>query len=132
VRNGLRRGFFVGMAGKLAKLAAGVMMTHWTRSKVDNELLAGITREAGGSSEALAEVEDANTARHAYEIWRRDGLDRAPNILCELAARNLREHAKSEAGGEPLELHAIIVDFDTLEPTGASASALEQTRWGKA
>nr|MBA2690988.1 cobalt-precorrin-5B (C(1))-methyltransferase [Rubrobacter sp.] len=49
VRNGLRRGFFVGMAGKLAKLAAGVMMTHWTRSKVDNELLAEITREAGGS-----------------------------------------------------------------------------------
>ncbi|MGH3086971.1 MAG: cobalt-precorrin-5B (C(1))-methyltransferase, partial [Rubrobacteraceae bacterium] len=43
VKNGLRRGFFVGMAGKLAKLAAGVMMTHWTRSKVDNELLAEIT-----------------------------------------------------------------------------------------
>ncbi|MGI8540983.1 MAG: cobalt-precorrin-5B (C(1))-methyltransferase [Rubrobacteraceae bacterium] len=129
VRNGLRRGFFVGMAGKLAKLAAGVMMTHWTRSKVDNELLAEITREAGGSLEALAEVADANTARHAYEIWRRDGLDRAPNILCELAARNLREHAESEAGGEPLELHAIIVDFDTLEPTGASEGALEQTAW---
>src|ERR671912_2058972 len=46
VRNGLRRGFFVGMAGKLAKLAAGVMMTHWTRSRVDNELLAEITAEA--------------------------------------------------------------------------------------
>src|ERR671919_1543852 len=43
VKNGLRRGFFVGMVGKLAKLAAGVMMTHWTRSKGDNELLAQIT-----------------------------------------------------------------------------------------
>ena len=31
------------MAGKISKLAAGVMMTHWTRSKVDNDLLAEIT-----------------------------------------------------------------------------------------
>jgi len=53
VKNGLRRGFFVGMAGKLAKLAAGVMMTHWTRSKVDNDLLAEITAQAGGSSELI-------------------------------------------------------------------------------
>src|ERR671933_172 len=48
VENGLERCFFVGMAGKISKLAAGVMMTHWTRSKVDNDLLAQITREAGG------------------------------------------------------------------------------------
>ena len=33
VKRGLKRCFFVGMAGKLAKLAAGVMMTHWTRSR---------------------------------------------------------------------------------------------------
>ncbi|MBA2443055.1 MAG: cobalt-precorrin-5B (C(1))-methyltransferase, partial [Rubrobacter sp.] len=31
LENRLHRMFFVGMAGKLAKLAAGVMMTHWTR-----------------------------------------------------------------------------------------------------
>jgi cobalt-precorrin-5B (C1)-methyltransferase len=129
VRNGLRRGFFVGMAGKLAKLAAGVMMTHWTRSKVDNRLLAEITREAGGSLDVISDVEAANTARHAYEIWRAAGLHEAPNILCERAAACLREHARSESVGEPLELHAIIVDFDTLEPAGASAGALEQTAW---
>src|ERR671939_408346 len=29
VRNGLARVFFVGMVGKITKLAAGVMMTHW-------------------------------------------------------------------------------------------------------
>jgi hypothetical protein len=40
------------MAGKLAKLAAGVMMTHWTRSKVDNELLADVTTRAGGERRA--------------------------------------------------------------------------------
>jgi cobalt-precorrin-5B (C1)-methyltransferase len=124
VKNGLKRGFFVGMAGKLAKLAAGVMMTHWTRSKVDNELLAEITREAGGSPGLIEEVKGANTARHAYELWRDAGLEKAPYLLCERVAENLREYAE---GG--LEMHAIMVDFDTLEPVGASPGALTLTTW---
>ena len=124
VSNGLRRGFFVGMAGKLAKLAAGVMMTHWTRSRVDNELLAEITAEAGGSSELVEAVKEANTARHAYELWRAASLERAPNLLCERVAKNLRAYA-----GDDLEMHAIMVDFDSLEPVGASPGALELTTW---
>jgi cobalt-precorrin-5B (C1)-methyltransferase len=124
VRNGLRRGFFVGMAGKLAKLAAGVMMTHWTRSKVDNELLAEITTEAGGPPDLVEEVKGANTARHAYELWRAAKLERAPHLLCGRVAENLREYA-----GDALEMHAIMVDFDTLEPVGASPGALELTTW---
>jgi cobalt-precorrin-5B (C1)-methyltransferase len=124
IKNGLERGYFVGMAGKLAKLAAGVMMTHWTRSKVDNELLAGITSEAGGSPELIEEVKSANTARHAYELWRAANLERAPYLLCERVAENLREYA-----GGKLEIHAIMVDFDTLEPVGASPGALELTTW---
>src|SRR5918997_4020326 len=125
LKNGLERGFFIGMAGKLTKLAAGIMMTHWTRSKVDNELLAEITREAGGSPDLVEEVRGANTARHAYELWRAASLQRAPHLLCERVAVNLREYA-----GGRLEIHAIMVDFDTLEPVGASPGALELTTWG--
>ena len=124
VNNGLERGFFVGMAGKLAKLAAGVMMTHWTRSKVDNELLADITREAGGLPALIEDVRRANTARHAYEVWRAARLERAPYLLCERVAENLRAYA-----GGRLEIHAIMVDFDTLEPVGASPGALQLTNW---
>jgi cobalt-precorrin-5B (C1)-methyltransferase len=127
VRNGLKRGFFVGMAGKLAKLAAGIMMTHWTRSKVDNDLLAEITREAGGSPALIGDVERANTARHAYELWRAANLERAPHLLCKRVAENLREYAEGE-----LEIHAVMVDFDTLEPVGASPGALELTTWRSA
>src|SRR5215216_1111686 len=126
VEKGLRRGFFVGMAGKLAKLAAGVMMTHWTRSKVDNELLAEITAGAGGSPELIQEVRAANTARHAYELWRAAHLERAPYLLCGRVAENLREYADGD-----LEMYAIMVDFDTLEPVGASPGALELTAWSK-
>ena len=126
VKNGLRRGFFVGMVGKLTKLAAGVMMTHWTRSKVDNELLAEITEEAGGDAQLVEDVKGANTARHAYELWRAAHLERAPYLLCGRVAENLCDYA----GGE-IEMHAIMVDFDTLEPVGASPGALELTTWSK-
>ncbi|MDP9481235.1 MAG: cobalt-precorrin-5B (C(1))-methyltransferase [Actinomycetota bacterium] len=127
VENGLRRCFFVGMAGKISKLAAGVMMTHWTRSKVDNDLLAGITAKAGGSPELVEEIKSANTARHAYELWRSAGLDTAPHLLCAQAAENLASYAEGK-----LEVHVILVDFDTLDPTGGSPGALELTAWNAA
>jgi cobalt-precorrin-5B (C1)-methyltransferase len=127
IKNGLRRGFFVGMAGKISKLADGVMMTHWTRSKVNNELLARITREAGGSQDLIREIENANTARHAYELWRDAELDEAPNLLCAAASANLTEYAEAE-----LEIHVVMVDFDTLDPAGASLGALELTTWSAA
>ncbi|MGI9122010.1 MAG: cobalt-precorrin-5B (C(1))-methyltransferase, partial [Rubrobacter sp.] len=127
VENGLERCFFVGMAGKISKLAAGVMMTHWTRSKVDNDLLAEITIEAGGSTAVVEEVKGANTARHAYELWRSARLERAADLLCKRAAENLAEYAERK-----LEVHVVLVDFDTLEPAGASPGALALTAKGSA
>jgi len=124
IKNRLERVFFVGMVGKLTKLAAGVMMTHWTRSKVDNELLAEVTEKTGGDAGLVEEVQNANTARHAYELWREAGLEEAPHLLCALAAENLKEYA-----GGKLEAHVIMVDFDTLDPVGASPSALALTTW---
>jgi cobalt-precorrin-5B (C1)-methyltransferase len=124
VKNKLKRVFFVGMIGKLAKLAAGVMMTHWTRSKVDNDLLAQITATTGGSEELVKEVQNANTARHAYELWQDAKLEEAPHLLCALAAENLREYAEGK-----LDVYVIMVDFDTLDPVGASPGALELTTW---
>ena len=124
VENNLERCFFVGMVGKISKLAAGVMMTHWTRSKVDNDLLAEITTKAGGSPDLIGEVNNANTARHAYELWRSAKLDGAADLLCRQAAENLAEYAEGK-----LEVHVILVDFDTLDPAGASPGALELTTW---
>ena len=127
VENGLGTCFFVGMAGKISKLAAGVMMTHWTRSKVDNTLLAEITERAGGSPELIDEIKGANTARHAYELWRAADLEKAPHLLCEEAAKNLETYAEGK-----LEVHVILVDFDTLDPAGWSPGALAKTTWSAA
>jgi cobalt-precorrin-5B (C1)-methyltransferase len=75
----------------------------------------------------VEEVKGANTARHAYELWQSAHLDGAAELLCKQAAENLVEYAEGE-----LEIHVILVDFDTLEPAAASPGALELTAWGPA
>jgi cobalt-precorrin-5B (C1)-methyltransferase len=77
VEEGLRQVVFVGMVGKLTKLAGGVLMTHYTRSKVPLDVLAALEE----STSSL--VAQANTARHAYEIWEEAGVLRvAGDRLC--------------------------------------------------
>jgi cobalt-precorrin-5B (C1)-methyltransferase len=87
VQHEVGRVVFVGMAGKLTKLAAGVLMTHYTRSKVSVGLLGDITRAAGGDAGLAAQVAEANTARHAVELWTEAGLlGRAGTELCRRVA----------------------------------------------
>lgn len=84
---GIGRVVFVGMAGKLTKLASGVLMTHYTRSRVDTALLGRITAAAGGGAALADLVAAANTGRHAYELWEAAGLLRAAgDALCRQVA----------------------------------------------
>jgi cobalt-precorrin-5B (C1)-methyltransferase len=114
---GLRRCVFVGMAGKLAKLGAGVMMTHWTRSRVDPDLLACLTADAGGDPELVAAVGRANTARHAYELWAGTGLSAPCDLLCDQVAANLSRYCDGR-----LDVEVVMVDFESLEAVGRSWS----------
>ncbi len=115
VEHGLARVVFVGMAGKLTKLAAGVLMTHYTRSKVSLELLEDITRAAGGDQDLAERVAHANTARHAAELWDEAGLLAvAGRDLCDRAARVLArfcaELAAAEGKTTP-KIQVIMADF---------------------
>jgi cobalt-precorrin-5B (C1)-methyltransferase len=102
---GIGRVVFVGMVGKLTKLAAGVLMTHYTRSAVDTGLLGRITCAAGGTDELVAAVDGANTARHAYELWEAAGqLRAAGDELCSRVSDVLVRF-----GGLPAEV--AMVDF---------------------
>ena len=114
---------FVGMVGKLTKLAAGVLMTHYTRSKVDTGLLARITRDAGASAELVAAVEAANTARHAYELWTEAGLLRpCGDALCA-AVRVVLQRFSGEIG-RVLPARVAMVDF-----TGGRVVAATEPAW---
>ena len=109
------------MAGKLSKLGAGVLMTHWTRSKVDPQFLAALTAEAGGDDDVVAAVSEANSASHAYELWEAAGLTGAPDVLCAKVARNLAAYVKDR-----IAVDAIMVDFEGASVVGASPGARER------
>ena len=115
VARDLRRCVFVGMAGKLAKLGAGVMMTHWTRSRVEPDLLACLTADAGGDPELVAAVGRANTARHAHELWVAAGLTAPCDLLCDRVADNLSRFCEHR-----LDVEVVMVDFESLDPVGRS------------
>jgi cobalt-precorrin-5B (C1)-methyltransferase len=117
---GLSHVIFVGMAGKLAKLAAGVLMTHYTRSKVDLGLLGEVTTAAGGPVALAAQVTAANTGRHAYELWERAGLLRAAgDELCGRVRSVL-----VRAGQGRLTADVAMVDF-----TGTRVVAATRPEW---
>jgi cobalt-precorrin-5B (C1)-methyltransferase len=124
VEHGLTQVVFVGMAGKLTKLASGVLMTHYTRSKVSTELLGVITTDMGGPAELAAEVAQANTARHAYELWEAAGmLGPCGRELCRRTAEVLERFAAGDgvsgpgpgdlqtAGRGPIAAQVVMVDF---------------------
>jgi len=113
VEHGVTQVVFVGMAGKLTKLASGVLMTHYTRSRVDTDLLAEITTTMGGSPELAERVAGANTARHAYELWEADGLlGRAGRELCRRVAGVLERFAAEAAPDGPgIAAQVVLVDF---------------------
>jgi cobalt-precorrin-5B (C1)-methyltransferase len=123
VQHGLTEVVFVGMIGKLTKLASGVLMTHYTRSKVDTSLLAGITAAHGGTPEDIAEIRSAPTARRAYELWETGGLLRAcGDDVCARVADTLRRF--SAEAGAALVAKVAMVDF-----TGQSVVAATEPGW---
>jgi len=111
-RGGIRRIVFAGMAGKLTKLADGVLMTHYTRSKVSTGLLADITAAAGGAAELTAQVAEANTARHALELWQAADLAHAAGTeLCRRTADVISRFCAGLASGYAPQVEVIMVDF---------------------
>ncbi len=86
---GFERAVFVGMAGKITKLAAGVMMTHFRRSKVDGELLAEVARESGAPADIVAAATETATARHFFEVCMAAGAVEPLRRLCRARRRGL-------------------------------------------
>jgi cobalt-precorrin-5B (C1)-methyltransferase len=120
VERGVDRVVFVGMIGKLTKLAAGVLMTHYTRSAVDTGLLGRLTAQSGGAPDLVAEVGTANTARHAYELWAGAGVLRAAaDVLCERVRRVLTRFTGGRIGAD-----VAMVDF-----TGRTVVAATEPGW---
>lgn len=116
VEAGVGEVLFVGMIGKLTKLASGVLMTHYTRSKVDLSVLAELTGAAGGDAALAAEVGRANTARHGYELWEAAGLlGAAGELLCRRVAAVLEAFTEGAVRAE-----VVLLDAAGVRPVAAS------------
>jgi len=103
---GIERITWVGMAGKIAKLAAGVLMTHYRRSKVDGELLAEVAAVTHAPPAVVEAATATATARHFAEVCLVHDC-RAP--LAELCRRAARACAAHVDGG--LAVEVVMVDF---------------------
>ena len=104
---GMHRAVFVGMVGKITKLAAGVMMTHFHRTQVDTELLAEVARAANAPPEIIEAATATATARHFFEVCTSVGVLEPLYELCRRAAANCAAHV---SGALDVEVH--LVDFD--------------------
>ncbi len=104
---GMRRVVFVGMAGKITKLAAGVMMTHFHRSKVDGELMADAARLTGAPPAVVDAATATATARHFFEVCVEEECVGPLELLCRRAAEACRRHARGA-----LDVDVVMVDFD--------------------
>jgi len=104
---GIGRVVLVAMAGKIAKLAAGVMMTHFHRSKVDTELLGVVAAGCGAPAAVVAAATETATARHFFEVCVAEGVVEPLTRMCVLARDNCRAH-----GGGSLRCEVVMVDFE--------------------
>jgi cobalt-precorrin-5B (C1)-methyltransferase len=104
---GIKHVVFVGMAGKITKLAAGVMMTHFHRSKVDGALLARAARATGAPPVVVDAATATATARHFYETCVASNCIAPLTWLCARA----RVACEAHVGGA-LGVEVVLVDFD--------------------
>lgn len=104
---GMSGALWVGMAGKIAKLAAGVLMTHFHRSAVDGDVLAAAARLSNAPAQVIAAATETATARHFYEACVAAGATDALAALCEQAAVACRAHV-----ADRLAVEVVMVDFE--------------------
>jgi cobalt-precorrin-5B (C1)-methyltransferase len=103
----MERASVVAMAGKITKLAAGVMMTHWHRTAVDTELLEAVARESGAPERVVAAATATATARHFFEVCLATGVLGPLERLCQLAVATCRTHVRNQ-----LAVEVLMVDFE--------------------
>jgi cobalt-precorrin-5B (C1)-methyltransferase len=106
-QRGMGRATFVGMVGKITKLAAGVMMTHFHRSRVDTAVLAAVAASTGAPPSVTAAATETETARHFFDSCLAAGCLEPLAELCRRAADACQRHV---AGAVAIEV--VMVDFE--------------------
>lgn len=107
---GIQKITWVGMAGKISKLANEVMMTHFHRSDVNNEVLLQVALDSNATQEVIDAATATNTARHFYEVCLKTNQIEPLQRLCKLAKEACTNHVN-----DSLQIELYMVDFDGNE-----------------
>lgn len=110
VSNEFESAIVVSMIGKMSKMADGKTQTHTSGSKVNMELLAKFADELGAEDAIIQQIGAANTARHALEIARENGVESICTLISQKASEKLTEHVKQK-----LKIKCHLVDFEGCE-----------------
>ena len=107
---------------KMTKLGQGLLDLHSKRGRVDNEWLAGLLRNAGGSIELCALAREANTAQHVLELAREADAKAAARLgdLVAEAAWSAAARALGETG--------IALDVAVFSRAGSLVGKTEARR----
>lgn len=81
------------MVGKLSKMAQGRFRTHVSDGTIDHDFLATVAADIGAPAEVVAQVRQANTARHTQIILRKVGISGLEAELAQRAAAHARHFA---------------------------------------
>ena len=98
---------WVGMAGKISKLANEVMMTHFHRSDLNNQVLLQAANLANASQPVLDAATATNTARHFFEVCLEQNELQPLEIICQMAKKACLNHIS-----KPIDLEVIMVDYE--------------------
>lgn len=103
----IKKAVIAGFIGKLTKMAMGVKQTHVRGSHVSLDFMAALAEQRGAPAPIIAEIRQANTARHAGEIVAKNNVPGFFALLCEKVYGQMHEHSKGQ-----LALEIIMFDFD--------------------
>ncbi len=106
-KKGIKKAYVAGFIGKLTKMGMGVKQTHVKGSKVDMEFLADIAQRCDASSDTVNEIQQANTARHVYEIVSSKNLKDYFDLVCSKVYDQLRTHSEKK-----FDMEIIMFNFD--------------------
>lgn len=104
---GVRCVTLVGMVGKLSKIGDGRMQTHVAGAGVDLQSMAEVARACGAPEEIVAQVLQANTARHFQELMLEHNIRDVFDVICQRA-----RHASLVYTKHVLDIDVLMCDFD--------------------
>ena len=110
LRQARRLGFthitIAGMLGKLSKIAQGRMQTHVSQGEVDMAFLASLAERLGAPAAVVAQVGNANTARHVQNLLGDAGLAGLEQKVATLAA-----HKTCDLLGPGITVQVLLYDI---------------------